>query len=93
MPIRQNKTTLKPPFDLSPYTVTEVNGNRVLAQRCDGSTRIQDKNNLKKLKDRPANLIPTWEKNQPTLDFSIFYPYRGMDVKNSNQFLPWISLT
>ena len=28
-----------------------------------------------------------------TLGFSIFYPYRGMDVRNSNQFLPWISLT
>ena len=49
--IRQNKTTLKPPIDPSPYTVTEVNGNRVLAQRSDGSTRIRDKNNLKKLKD------------------------------------------
>ena len=22
-----------------------------------------------------------------------FYPYRGMDIRNSNQFLPWISLT
>ena len=64
--IWQNKTTLKPPFDASPYTVTEVNGNRVLAQRHDGSTRIRDKNNLKKLKDRPVNLIPTWEKYQPT---------------------------
>ena len=52
--IRQNKTTLKPPFDPSPYTVTEVNGNRVPAQRRDGSTRIRDKNNLKKLKDRPV---------------------------------------
>ena len=64
--IWQNKTTLKPPFDPSPYTVTEVNGNRLLAKRRDGSTRIRDKNNLKKLKDRPANLIPFWEKNQPT---------------------------
>ena len=26
------------------------------------------------------------------LGFSIFYPYRGMDVRNSNQFLPWLSL-
>ena len=63
--IQQNKTTLKPLFDPSPYTVTEVNGNRGLAQRRDGSTRIRDKNNLKKLKDRPANLIPSWEKNEP----------------------------
>ena len=43
-----------------------MNGNRVIAQRRDGSTRIRDKNNLKELKDRPANLIPSWEKNQPT---------------------------
>ena len=64
--IRQNKTTLKPPIDPLPYTVTEVNGNRVFAQRSDGTTRIRDKNNLKKLKDRPVNLIPTWEKYQPT---------------------------
>ena len=38
--IWQNKTTLKPLFDPSPYTVTEVKCNRVLAQRRDGSTRI-----------------------------------------------------
>ena len=66
MLIGQNKTTLKPPFDPSPYTVTEVNSNRVLTQKRDGSTRIRDKNNLMKLKDRPVNLIPTWEKYQPT---------------------------
>ena len=28
-----------------------------------------------------------------TLGFSTFYPYRGVDVRNPNQFLPWISLT
>ena len=33
----------------------------------ESESRIRDKNNLKKLKDRPANLIPTCEKNQPTL--------------------------
>ena len=54
--IQQNKTTLKPPFDPSQYTVAEVNGNRVLARRHDGSTRIRDRNHLKKLKDRQANL-------------------------------------
>ena len=37
--IWQNKTTFKSLFDPLPYTVTEVNGNRVLAQRHDGSTR------------------------------------------------------
>ena len=46
--------------------MTQVNGNRVLAQKRDGSTRIRGKNNLKNLKKRPANLIPSCEKNQPT---------------------------
>ena len=79
MLIRQNKTTLKPPFDPSPYTVTEVNGNRVLAQRHDGSTRIRDKNHLKKLKYRPTNLIPSWEKNQPL----ICIDYTELDIEGN----------
>ena len=36
----------------------------------------------------------TFSEQQPkAMGFSIFYPYRGMDVRNSNQFLLWISLT
>ena len=77
--IRQNKTTLRPPFDSSPYTVTEINGNRVLAERHDGSTRIRDKNHPKKFKDRPTNLIPTWEKNQP----SICTDYTKLDIEGN----------
>ena len=50
--IWQNKTTLKPLFDPSSYTVTEVNGNRVCPQRHGGSTRV-------------TNLIPSWGKINP----------------------------
>ena len=63
--IGQDKTTLKPPFDPSPYTLTEVNGNRLPVQRHHGSTRIRDKSHLKKLKDRPTNLIPLGRKTSP----------------------------
>ena len=77
--IWQNRTTLKPPFDSSPYTVTEVNGNRVLAQRHDGSAKIRDKNHLKKLKDQPTNLIPSLEKNQS----SICTDYTELDIEGN----------
>ena len=63
----QNKTALKPLLGPSPYTVTEVNVNRVCAQRHDGSTRVRDKNHLKKLEGRPTNLTPSWEKKQPSV--------------------------
>ena len=56
-----------------------MNGNRVLAQRHDGSTRIRDKSHLKKLKDRPASLILSWEKNQP----SICTDYTGLDIEGN----------
>ena len=79
MLIRQNNTTLKPPFDQSPYAVTELNGNRVLAQRPDGSTRIRDKKHLKKLKDQLVNLLPSWEKNQPT----ICTDYTELDIEGN----------
>ena len=77
--IRQNKNTLKPLLDPSPYTVAEVNGNRVLAQRHDDSTRIRDKNHLKKLKDRPTNIIPSWKKNQP----SVCTDYTELDIEGN----------
>ena len=47
--------------------------------RHDGSTRIRDRNHLKKLKDRPTNLIPSWEKNQP----SVCTDYTELDIEGN----------
>ena len=38
--IPQNKTTFKTRLDPAPYTVTLVNGNRMHAQRHDGSAKV-----------------------------------------------------
>ena len=59
--IKQTKTTTKPPFDPSPYNVTQVKGNRITAQRHD-KKRVRDKNHVKLLKDRPNYLKPSWDK-------------------------------
>ena len=57
--IKQAKSTTKPPFDPHPYTVTQVDGNRVNAER-PGSSRRRDKNSVKVVKKRPEHLIPSW---------------------------------
>ena len=60
--IRQKKTTTAPPFDPKPYVVTDVDGNRVHANR-DGRQRRRDKNDIKVVKKRPDHLVPSWQKN------------------------------
>ena len=58
--IKQDKSTTKPPFDPKPYTVVQVEGNRINAQR-DGKSRQRDKNAVKVVKKRPRHLVPSWE--------------------------------
>ena len=61
--LKQEKSTTKPLYDPKPYTVKEVNGNRVSLERSDGTRRIRDKNKLKKVQPRPSSLTPSWEHN------------------------------
>ena len=63
--IRQPKATTKPSFDPSSYQVTQINGNRITAQR-HNQKRVHDKNHIKLLKDRPNYLKPSWNKNTST---------------------------
>ena len=63
--IRQPKTTTKLPFDPSPYQVTQINGNRLIAQR-HNQKRVCNKNHIKLLKDHPNYLKPSRNKNTLT---------------------------
>ena len=63
--IRQQKTPTKPPSYSSSYQVTQINGNRITAQR-HNQKQVPDKNHIKLLKDRPNYLKPSWNKNTPT---------------------------
>ena len=74
--VKQNKTTTKPPYNPNPYTVADVHGNQLVLTREDGSCKIRDKNQVRVLKDHPANLTPSWEcKSRPPvsnyMDFEI----------------------
>ena len=57
--VRQKKCTTKPPFNPEPLTVS----NQVHAIKKDGTVKVRDKNQLKKVKERPQHLCPTWEKS------------------------------
>ena len=53
--IKQEKTTIKPPFDPNPYEVTQVKGTQVTARR-GGKERIRNMAKVKLLKHRPEHL-------------------------------------
>ena len=63
--VRQKKCTTKPPFNLEPLTVTNTIGNQVHAIKKDGTVKVRDKNQLKKVNERPQHLCATWEKLVP----------------------------
>ena len=50
--LKQEKSTIKPPFDPNPYNVIKVKGSQVTAER-HGQVRVQDKNYIKVLRPRP----------------------------------------
>ena len=51
--IKQQKTTIKPPYNPDPFTVTKVKGNRVTMTNGE-KTRVRDKNKVKLVKQLPA---------------------------------------
>ena len=55
--IKQKKTTVKPPFDPKPYTITKVEGMQVTAERGD-KIRVRNKAKWKLVKERPSRLQP-----------------------------------
>jgi hypothetical protein len=58
--LKQEKTTIKPPFDPEPFKVTEVRGTKVEAERVkDGKRRVRNVSKWKILKQRPAYLQPS----------------------------------
>ena len=66
MLIKQQKTTIKPPFDPILYDVTEVKGSQVTARRGD-KTRIRSRAKVKLLKKRPEHLVTDWSKLETQL--------------------------
>ena len=75
--IKQTKSTVKPPYDPKPYTVVQVDGNRIEAKR-NGITRQRDKNSVKVVKKRPTHLVPTWERGQFKPDIT---DYTELDIE------------
>ena len=61
--VRQKECTTKPPFNPKPLTVKQTIGNQVHAIKKDGTVKVRDKNQPKKVKERPQYLCPTWEKS------------------------------
>ena len=57
--VAQRKTTTKPPFDPNPYTVMEVKGTQVTAER-DGKIKKRNLAKVKILKERPERLKPRY---------------------------------
>ena len=55
--VKQKKSSIKPPFDPRPYTVTEVKGTQVTATR-GGKERKRNQAKMKVVKVRPAHLQP-----------------------------------
>ena len=53
--VKQQKTTIKPPYDPKPYLVTEVVGTQITATRAGKETR-RNKAKIKVVKDRPVHL-------------------------------------
>ena len=55
--VKQKKSSINPPFDPRPYTVTEVKGTQVTATR-GGKERKRNQAKMKVVKVRPAHLQP-----------------------------------
>ena len=53
--VKQQKTTLKPPYDPKPYTVEKVKEAQVTARK-GGKVRVRDMSRLKVVKERPEHL-------------------------------------
>ena len=53
--VKQDKTTTRPPFDPDPYSVTEVKGTQITAER-DGQVKKRNQAKMKKLERRPERL-------------------------------------
>ena len=56
--IKQTKTTIHPPFDPEPFTVTSVTRSKVKAER-EGDIKTRNLSKWKILKPRPAHLQPS----------------------------------
>ena len=54
--VRQKKCTTKPPFNPEPLTITNTIGNQVHAIKKDRTVKFRDKNQLKKVNERPQHL-------------------------------------
>ena len=55
--IMQQKTTMNPTFDPTPYDVTEVKGSQVTARRGD-KVKTRNMAKVKLIKKRPEHLMP-----------------------------------
>ena len=65
--VKQKKSSINPPFDPRPYTVTEVKGTQVTATR-GGKERKRNQAKMKLVKGRPAHLQPQSGRRQQVED-------------------------
>ena len=83
----KRKSTTKPPFCPKPLTVTEVIGNRVTAT--DGNMkRVRDKNQLKKVVQRPEHLQPPNKKSLKKKPSDIHLTTEQLILCKSNDVFP-----
>ena len=55
--LKQQKTTIKPPFDPKPYIITKIKGTQITASR-GNQVKLRNMAHCKLLKKRPAYLQP-----------------------------------
>ena len=60
--IKQQKTTTKPPFNPDPFTITDVKGSQITAER-RSKVRIRNAAKWKPIKIRPSHLIPNTQRS------------------------------
>ena len=88
--VKQEKTTIKPPFDPIPWKVERTGGNRMYLTRPVGSKWMRDINKVKKVWRRPERLVPLWEKNvRSTADYS--QSDISTDAGNINPYVEWMT--
>ena len=84
--VKQKKSTTKTPYDPSPYTVTSIDGNRLHLIREDGSKRIRDKNQIRLVIERPADLIPSWTTENYSVSDYMSFEIEGDFNFNENHY-------
>ena len=85
--IKQEKTTIKPPFDPAPYDVTEVKGSQVTARRED-KVRVRNRAKVKLIRRRPEHLVPGQAKVKKQFKQEEEEDYTFIDLSGGGNTVP-----